>query len=299
MNAKQEVLPTDEVTKSLAAPERGPTALEQKWAAARELEKPQVVDDQLTSLVQALAQNPNVDVDKLERIIGMQKSMLSERYEGLFNTALSEAQADMRVVVTNRENQATHSKYASYSAIDRVIRPVYTQHGFSLSFNTGDIEGDFVRVICYVAHRSGFRRTYHVDMPADGKGAKGGDVMTKTHAVGSALTYGQRYLLKLIFNVAIGNEGEEEDDDGNAAGGQAADQPPDGYHDWLEDLQSVADNGRPELADAWRKAPKVYCEFLTKHALESWELLKRKAGKVTADREAAAAATKKRGEATP
>ncbi len=50
-------------------------------------------------------------------------------------------------------------------------------------------------------------------MPADGKGAKGGDVMTKTHAAGSAFSYGQRYLLKLIFNVAIGD-----DDDGNAAG---------------------------------------------------------------------------------
>ena len=44
------------------------------------------------------------------------------------------------------------------------------------------------------------------------KGAKGGDVMTKTHAAGSALTYGQRYLLKMIFNIAIGS-----DDDGNAA----------------------------------------------------------------------------------
>src|SRR5690606_15862485 len=51
-------------------------------------------------------------------------------------------------------------------------------------------------------------------MPADGKGAKGGDVMTKTHAAGSAMSYGQRYLLKLIFNVAIG----ENDDDGNSAG---------------------------------------------------------------------------------
>jgi hypothetical protein len=51
-------------------------------------------------------------------------------------------------------------------------------------------------------------------MPADGKGAKGGDVMTKTHAAGSAMSYGMRYLLKMIFNVAVG----EDDDDGQAAG---------------------------------------------------------------------------------
>ena len=52
-------------------------------------------------------------------------------------------------------------------------------------------------------------------MPADGKGAKGGDVMTKTHATGSAMTYGQRYLVKMIFNIAVGA-----DDDGRAAGAQ-------------------------------------------------------------------------------
>ena len=69
-----------------------------------------------------------------------------------------------------------------------------------------------VRVLCYVS-RGGHTRTYQIDMPADGKGAKGGDVMTKTHATGAAASYGMRYLLKMIFNVAVG----ESDDDGNAA----------------------------------------------------------------------------------
>jgi hypothetical protein len=73
-----------------------------------------------------------------------------------------------------------------------------------------------VCVTCHVSHRGGWGADYRIDMPADGKGAKGGDVMTKTHAVGSATQYGMRYLLKMIFNVAIG-----EDDDGNAAAAAA------------------------------------------------------------------------------
>ena len=94
------------------------------------------------------------------------------------------------------------------------MRPIYTKHGISLSFDTADgAPLDYVRIVCYVS-KGGFSRTYHVDMPADGKGAKGGDVMTKTHATGSAISYGQRYLLKMIFNVSTG----EADDDGNAAG---------------------------------------------------------------------------------
>ncbi len=67
-----------------------------------------------------------------------------------------------------------------------------------------------LRVFCEVS-RGGYSRMYQIDMPSDGKGAKGGDVMTKTHATGAASQYGMRYLLKMIFNVAIG----EDDNDGN------------------------------------------------------------------------------------
>jgi hypothetical protein len=90
----------------------------------------------------------------------------------------------------------------------------------SLSFDTGKAdEENYVRVLCTVA-LGRHERSYHIDMPADGKGAKGNDVMTKTHAVGSAVTYGRRYLLLMIFNVAIG----ENDDDGNALAARRHDQ---------------------------------------------------------------------------
>ncbi len=82
--------------------------------------------------------------------------------------------------------------------------------GFDTEDGAADNE---VRVVCDVMHTSGHVKRYHVNMPADGKGAKGNDVMTKTHATGSALSYGKRYLVQGIFNLAIGK-----DDDGNVAG---------------------------------------------------------------------------------
>jgi hypothetical protein len=132
----------------------------------------------------------------------------------------------MQPIVKDSNNPQTRSRYASYPALDRAIRPIYTKHGFALSFDSGDApKPEEVRVLCYVSHSSedtsrGFTRMYHVDMPADGKGAKGGDVMTRTHAAGSAYTYGQRYLLKLIFNLATSDTAT--DDDGNAAAKAAA-----------------------------------------------------------------------------
>lgn len=167
----------------------------------------------LLSVIERAATNPAVDMDKLERLLVMHERILAKTAETAFNESMNAAQAEMGRISTDCENKQTRSLYASYGQLDRHIRPVYARHGFSLSFDSGDAPApEMVRVLCIVS-KGGFSRTYHLDVPADGKGAKGGDVMTKTHAVGSGVAYGRRYLLAMIFNIAIGD-----DDDGNAAG---------------------------------------------------------------------------------
>jgi hypothetical protein len=168
--------------------------------------------DAFVQMVERAAANPAVDVDKLERLLAMRERLDAQRAEQIFNAAMNDAQAEMQPIAADANNPQTKSKYASYFALDRALRPIYTRHGFALSFDEGESpKPEHVRVLCYVSHVGGHTRTYHRDMPADGKGAKGGDVMTKTHASGAAGTYGARYLLKGIFNVAIG----EDDNDGN------------------------------------------------------------------------------------
>jgi hypothetical protein len=165
------------------------------------------------SMIERAARDPNVDLDKMERLMRMRRDMLAEEAERAFNLAMRAAQAEMRPIAANEINTQTRSKYATYDQLDRVLRPIYTKHGFSMSFDEADSpKPEHIRVVCYVAHDAGHTRTYRKDMPADGKGAKGGDVMTKTHAAGSAASYGARYLMKGIWNVAIG----EDDKDGNS-----------------------------------------------------------------------------------
>lgn len=173
--------------------------------------------------ITAAANDPNVDIDKMERLLCMHERMHARANEQKFNAAMTKAQAAMGPISADAVNPQTRSTYASYAQLNRALRPIYTKNGFALSFDTDDSpKENHIRVLCYVSHAAGHVRTYKCDMPADGKGAKGGDVMTKTHAQGSAMTYSQRYLLKLIFNVAIG----ENDDDGNGAGpGPGADGP--------------------------------------------------------------------------
>jgi len=169
----------------------------------------------LIQTIAAAARDPQVDIVKMERLWEMHERMKNRSDEEAFNAAMNLAQSEMSPVATDANNPQTRSRYATYAKLDSALRPIYTRHGFSLSFDTGEgaPEG-FVRVLAYASHRGGHTRTYHCDMPADGKGAKGGDVMTKTHATGSANSYGMRYLLKMIFNVAVG----ETDDDGNGGG---------------------------------------------------------------------------------
>lgn len=174
----------------------------------------------MMDVIARAASDPTVDVDKLERLLGMAERVRADEARQAFATAMNACQAELTRVSADAKNPQTKSDYASYAALDRAVRPVYARHGFSLSFSTAEgAPTDYLRLVCHVAHAGGHTVDHQVDMPADGKGAKGGDVMTKTHAVGAAMSYGQRYLLKLIFNIAVGD-----DDDGNTNGGKAMSQ---------------------------------------------------------------------------
>lgn len=179
------------------------------------------------------------DFASVREMLDYSKQLEREAAEVAFSVALTAAQGEMGVVATNATNPQTRSRYADYAQLDRAIRPIYQRHGFALSFNDGVIDKpDWVRIECYVSHVGGHTRVYHKDMPADGKGAKGNDVMTKTHAVGAAQSYAMRYLLRMIFNVAVG----EEDKDGNAPATTAiTDAQRDELQKLLEDAGATAD----------------------------------------------------------
>jgi hypothetical protein len=159
----------------------------------------------------ALAVQNNASAEAIERLVNLQQSLIAKDAEREFNECMNRCQSEMRAISTDGMNPETRSKYATYRKLDSVLRPIYTKFGISISYSTTDCPiPEYVRVLAYVS-LGGFTRTYQCDISSDGKGPKGGAVMSKTHASGSAMSYGMRYLLKMIFNVAVG----EDDDDGN------------------------------------------------------------------------------------
>lgn len=225
----------------------------------------------VVQMFERLARDPEASVEKIERLMALWERNEERRAKQSFNRAMSAAQKKMKAVVPDAYNPQTKSKYASYEALDEAIRPVYTEHGFGLSFDTADTEKpETVRVLCYASHADGFERVYHIDMPADGKGAKGADVMTKTHATGSACSYGQRYLLRMIFNMSV-----EKDDDGNRAGGHGAKpEPPQGYGKWGEQMKAAANRGLEAFEPAWECSDGAFKTYAMNHDREAVKQLR-------------------------
>lgn len=226
-------------------------------------------------MFERLARDPSVDVDKLERLMQMAERGMARVSAEQFNAAMTAAQKDMRPIAADGYNPQTKSQYATYEQIDSKLRPIYTAHGFGLSFNTGEAPAaDMVRVQCRVTHAGGHSEHYRIDMPTDGKGAKGGDVMTRTHATGAAVSYGMRYLLKMIFNVAVG----EGDDDGNSASAQTPLPPkPAGLDAWIAELKLASKEGSTVLEATWTGGTKENRQYVSAHFRDEWEALKRSA----------------------
>lgn len=201
----------------------------------------------MLTMIYRATKDPDIDASKMMQLMEMAERFEDRQAQQAYNVAMIAAQEEMDPVRTDANNPQTRSKYATFAALDRAIRPIYSKHGFALSFDTGDgAPPDYLRVLVYVMHKSGHTKTHHMDMPADGKGAKGNDVMTKTHATGSAFTYGKRYLEGGVFNIIISDHA---DDDGNAATGNGP----------ITAEQLAELNG---MLDQCKGDPEKFCRFM-------------------------------------
>lgn len=159
------------------------------------------------------AMNPDLDVDKMEKLFDLYERDLARKAREAFNRDMSKVQGEMRPIYKDAINPDTSSKYARLESVIIAISPIYTKHGFALSFNTGKSElGDmYILIECEVSHADGYSKTYKYDSPIDDKGRKGTINKTAPHGRSSAVAYGRRYLTAMIFNLAMIGD----DKDGN------------------------------------------------------------------------------------
>jgi hypothetical protein len=156
------------------------------------------------------------DPDKLGKLIELAEHLADRRALEAFNIALNDAQAEMPAVIKNLENDHTKKMYAELAAVVSVAKPVYTKHGFSVSFSQDKpwTEGN-VHFVMTVRHRDGHVDTRHGEYARDGVGAKGGSSMNPLQGTVSSGSYCQRDMLRLYFNIPI--QGADKDGNGQSS----------------------------------------------------------------------------------
>jgi len=168
-------------------------------------------DGSLLNFVALAVKDPAIDVAKLETLLRMQREILADDARRLFNQAMAQVQSEMQPIVRDAQNTETRSRYARLATIDALMRPLYSRHGFCLSFDSEPIEGANIRIVCEVAHEGGHTKSYHLDAALDVAGPKGTPNKSPMHGLGSSVSYLRRYLTCMIFHIVM----VDEDQDGN------------------------------------------------------------------------------------
>lgn len=164
----------------------------------------------LVRMIEAVCLNPEMDVEKLERMLDMQERVLDRQAEQSFQIALASMQAELPAIERNGEiavNNVVRSRFAKFEDINRAVLPVLQKYGFSITFETNQGEG-FVSVIGVLRHKDGHKMSTMLQIPLDTSGSK-----NAVQAVGSSVSYGKRYVMSALLNITT----TDDDDDGQSA----------------------------------------------------------------------------------
>ncbi len=161
-------------------------------------------------LNRAVAQGANIEV--LEKLMGLQERWEAGQARKAFDEAMAAAKAEIPTIAKNREVDFTSSKgrtnyrHEDLAEIARTVDPILSRHGLSYRFRVTSNVSEPVTVTCILSHRAGHSEETTLSAGRDDSGNK-----NSIQAVGSAITYLQRYTLKAALGLAASS-----DDDGNS-----------------------------------------------------------------------------------
>ncbi len=179
----------------------------------QDLAAPVTMSDGILAVIARAAADPNVDIDKMERLLEMQERVIARSAKEAFNAALAEMQPNLPVIgerggISTDKGKTVQSTYALWEDVNEAIRPILAEHGFALSFKVRRAEGEIITT-GILSHRLGHSEETELGLPTDNSGSK-----NAVQAVGSSTSYGKRYTAFALLNLTSTGE----DDDGDKGG---------------------------------------------------------------------------------
>lgn len=172
----------------------------------------------IIQVIERAAANPNVDIEKMERLLDMHERVKARNAKTAYAAALAELQPRLPTVskrgmitVPAKDGKPGHeTPFARWEDINEAIRPVLAEYGFALSFRMGLAQDGKVMITGILSHREGHQEETTITLVHDATGSK-----NAVQAVGSTVSYGKRYTAMALLNITTGGE----DDDGHMAPG--------------------------------------------------------------------------------
>lgn len=159
----------------------------------------------IIQVIERAALNPQVDIDKMERLLQMQERVLDRQALMAYSAAMAAMQTELPSIA--ERGQTNTGYYATLEDIVDTVRPIMKKHGFAVSFRIQTQERG-IQVTGVLMHKDGHREETSMLLPADTSGSK-----NAVQAFGSSTSYGKRYVLSALLNITTRGQ----DDDGHAA----------------------------------------------------------------------------------
>lgn len=166
-------------------------------------------------LLQHALQN-NAGLDVLERLMGLQERWETNEARKQYNAAIADARAELKPIIKTRRagfdakkegGRRTEYQFEGLSDIADNVDEVLGRHGLSYRWRTTSEINEPVKVTCIVSHRAGHSEENTLTAGRDDSGSK-----NPIQAIGSTITYLQRYSLKAALGLAAAP-----DDDAHAS----------------------------------------------------------------------------------
>src|SRR5574340_195361 len=153
------------------------------------------------------------DMDAVGKLMDFQERWEKNQARTAFDAAIAAAKAEIPVILKNRKvgfdskkqgAARTEYKHEDFAQVARTVDPILAIHGLSYRFRTSSNVNEPVVVTCILSHRDGHSEETSLTAGRDDSGNKNG-----IQAIGSTITYLQRYTLKAALGLA-----SAADDDG-------------------------------------------------------------------------------------
>ena len=157
-----------------------------------------------------VAVEKGASVEQLERLMALQERWEANEAKKEFVAAMTRFKENPRVIEKNATvdfpsaKGRTHYKHATLANVCDVIGPALSEVGISHRWETEQLDSGMIRVTCVLTHARGHSERVWLQAGRDDSGNK-----NSIQAVGSTITYLERYTLKAALGLA---EADQDDD---------------------------------------------------------------------------------------